>query len=158
MMAQEFARLAGLSVSVVRYYARIGLLNPQRNPENGYRDFSQRDVGRVQFILKAKSLGFKISDIKAMMNQVQSGHSPCENARQTISIRLEENRQKIALLQAANTRMERAIESWCFLSDSSPGGDDFCALIEHTGALRESLTCMLDTGCKLSPKHTQSNI
>lgn len=157
MMAQEFAKLAGLSVSVVRYYARIGLLNPQRNPENGYRHFIQRDIGRVQFILKLKSLSFKISDIKSMLNHVKSGHSPCENARQTISLRLEENRQQIAHLQAASSRMERAISSWCFLADSPLGTDNFCALVEHTGTLRESLTCKLDTGCKLSPNRTQTN-
>lgn len=155
MMAHEVAALAGVNVSVVRYYARIGLLSPRRNPENGYREFSQRDIGRVQFILKLKSLSFKISDIKSMLNHVKSGHSPCENARQTISLRLEENRQQIAHLQAASSRMERAISSWCFLADSPLDTDDFCALLEHSGASTESLTCNLDTGCKLLPKHVK---
>ena len=40
MIASEVAKLAGVSTDVVRYYSRIGLINPTRNPDNGYRIYT----------------------------------------------------------------------------------------------------------------------
>ncbi len=43
MIAHEIADLAGVKTNVVRYYSRIGLLRPTRNPENGYRANVRRE-------------------------------------------------------------------------------------------------------------------
>ena len=37
MYVNELAIAAGVNAGVVRYYTRIGLLHPERNPDNGYR-------------------------------------------------------------------------------------------------------------------------
>jgi MerR family Zn(II)-responsive transcriptional regulator of zntA len=50
MIASEVAKLAEVSADVVRYYSRTGLLNPTRNPDNGYRIYTPRDVNRVRFV------------------------------------------------------------------------------------------------------------
>lgn len=63
MFVNEVAKSAEVSADAVRYYSRIGLLSPTRNPENSYREYTHQDVSRVRFIRKAKWLGFTLKDI-----------------------------------------------------------------------------------------------
>ena len=72
MIASELAKTAGVNASVIRYYSRIGLLSPVRNPENGYRDFTPDDVDRVRFIKKAKWLGFTLKDVQIILDHSDS--------------------------------------------------------------------------------------
>ncbi len=64
MFANQLAKAVGIKSSVIRYYTRIGLLHPDRNPDNGYRQYAPADVERVRIIRKAKWLGFTLGDVK----------------------------------------------------------------------------------------------
>ncbi len=46
MNVSDLARLVGVTPDAVRYYTRIGLLHPVRDPNNGYRQFSSSDIDR----------------------------------------------------------------------------------------------------------------
>ncbi|MBT8439534.1 MAG: MerR family transcriptional regulator, partial [Gammaproteobacteria bacterium] len=85
MIASEVAKLAGVSAEVVRYYSKIGLLDPARNPDNGYRIYQLQDINRVRFIRKAKWLGFTLKDVRTILEEADSGHSPCCEVRRIIS-------------------------------------------------------------------------
>ena len=52
------AKLSGLTVKTVRYYADSGIISPQKNLNTGYRDFSEDDVAKLQFVGKARKFGF----------------------------------------------------------------------------------------------------
>ncbi len=52
------AKLSGLTVKTVRYYANSGIICPQKNLNTGYRDFSEDDVAKLQFVGKARKFGF----------------------------------------------------------------------------------------------------
>ena len=58
------AKRSGLTVKTVRYYANIGMVVPAQDGRTGYRDYSEDDVARLQFIGKARRL------ISALMNAV----------------------------------------------------------------------------------------
>ena len=59
----ELAREAGVNVETVRYYERRGLIDePPRSP-SGYRQYSGDDLWRLQFIGRAKQLGFTLREI-----------------------------------------------------------------------------------------------
>jgi len=66
----EAAARAGVAPHVVRYYARIGLLRPGRNPANGYRIFSDREVARLRFARKAQALGFSLAEVRQILEAV----------------------------------------------------------------------------------------
>ncbi len=139
MIASEVAKSTGVNANVVRYYTRIGLLNPTRNPDNGYREYSPQDVKRVRFIRKAKWLGFTLNDIKIILEESDSGKSPCGEVRRIISERILENEQRLQHLHEIQKRMERAIITWSSQSDSSPGNDHICGLIEDLVCNEEML-------------------
>ncbi|WP_085832224.1 MerR family transcriptional regulator [Clostridium merdae] len=67
MNINEVASLTGLSVRTLHHYDRIGLLIPKRNRENGYREYSDEDLNRLQQILFFKECGFPLSVIREML-------------------------------------------------------------------------------------------
>ena len=139
MIASELAKTARVNASVVRYYSRIGLLNPERNPDNGYRDYTPNDADRVRFIRKAKWLGFTLKDVQTILNHSDSGKSPCNEVRKIIINRSLENQQRLLHLQAIQGRMESAIESWKSISDGPPGQEHICDLIDGLECDEEKL-------------------
>jgi len=62
------AKLSNLTVKTVRYYADIGLVSPVKNNNTGYRDFSEDDVARLQFISKARKFNFSIQECEELLS------------------------------------------------------------------------------------------
>ena len=48
----------------VRFYDRVGLLQPSAHTEAGYRLYTEADFFRLQQILALKFLGFSLEEIK----------------------------------------------------------------------------------------------
>ncbi len=67
MNASEVAALTGVSVRTLHHYDQIGLLRPARNPENGYRAYSEKDLDLLQQILFFKECGFSLSKIQTLL-------------------------------------------------------------------------------------------
>lgn len=62
------SKLSGLTVKTVRYYSDIGILNPQINTNTGYRDFSESDLAKLQFIAKARKFDFSLDDCRELLS------------------------------------------------------------------------------------------
>ena len=139
MIVHEIAELAGVSANVVRYYSKIGLLSPTRNPDNGYREYSPQDVNRVRFIRKAKWLGFTLKDVEIILSEADSGKSPCGKVRGIITERIQEIQQRLDHLLEMRERMERAMETWAAKSDTAPGDEHICGLIDDLACDEEVL-------------------
>ena len=52
MNISKAAKLSGLTVKTVRYYADIKMVEPARKVQSGYRDYSSDDVSKLNFIGK----------------------------------------------------------------------------------------------------------
>ena len=59
----QLARQAGVPIDTVRYYERQHLLPTAQRSAGGYRVFSDSDLTRLQFIRRAKALGFSLDEI-----------------------------------------------------------------------------------------------
>lgn len=127
----EVARSADVTPATVRYYARMKLLTPRRNPDNGYRCFSQGDLRRVEFIRQAQSLGLTIADIKTILATVDDGESPCQQVKSLVTDRLLHIQQQIADLHATEARIIDAIAGWRDTGSPAPQDGEYCPLIER---------------------------
>ncbi len=65
---KELSTLAGVSVRTLHYYDQIGLLSPTRSEHNGYRQYDDAALLRLQQILFYRELDFKLSDIKELLD------------------------------------------------------------------------------------------
>ncbi|MEN8179113.1 MAG: MerR family DNA-binding protein [Pseudomonadota bacterium] len=130
LTVNELATQGDAPTHVVRYYVRIGLIQPAGQQENGYRLFTTQDATRLRFIRMAKNLGFTLNEIKQITQHADSGDSPCEDVRNTIEHRIQENRAKIEEMLKLQTRMEEALEQWKLMPNGIPDGNSVCHLIE----------------------------
>lgn len=119
-----------VSKDTVRYYAKIGLLRSQRNSGNGYQYFSEQDIKRLEFIKRAKYLGYTLKEIKHIIEESQKGSSPCPLVRDLIQQRLKSNKERLAQLVELQHHMEEALLKWQVMPDGVPDGDSICSLIE----------------------------
>jgi len=130
MTVRDVAKLSSVTSEAVRYYSRIGLVKPIRNSRNGYKLYNSKDISRIIFIRKAKSLGYTLKEIKNILIHATSGKSPCPMVRKIIESRLNENRKRLNTMMGLQTTMERAVQQWKHLSDGIPTSDSVCVLIE----------------------------
>ncbi|KUO70304.1 MAG: MerR family transcriptional regulator [Clostridia bacterium BRH_c25] len=68
MNVKEVAKITGVSVRTLHHYDKISILSPSRNPENGYREYSDDDMDRLQQILFFKECGFSLAQIKELLS------------------------------------------------------------------------------------------
>lgn len=130
MYIKAVAEQFGVSADTVRYYTRLGLINPRKNPDNGYKEYGADDLNRLRFVLNARSLGFSLEDIQMLLKQADQGHSPCGQARYLIELRLAEVQRRIDELTTLRDGMRNALEHWQTLPDKPPSGNLVCHLID----------------------------
>jgi len=126
----ELAGQADVTPDTVRHYVHIGMLNPERNPDNGYKLFNILDVTKLRFIRQAQSLGFTLAEIAEILNHSLKGDSPCPQVREVMQRRIVENKVKLDTLNALQKRMEDALKHWESMPNGHPDGDSVCHLIE----------------------------
>jgi len=138
----ELANRSGATPHAVRYYTRMGLLRPERNPDNNYHLYKPRDVDGLRFIRQAKQLGYTLNEIKAIVHDADKGQSPCPRVRKILQQHIVENRRHLEELMALQTRMEKALLDWADKPDGVPDGHSVCHLIESFSAtVDEELAC-----------------
>ena len=133
----ELAIQSGAPAHVVRYYTRIGLIEPFAQQDNGYRLFKPDNVGRLRFIRLAKQLGFTLNEIRRITRHAAMGETPCPDVRKIIKQHIIENRQNIDAMLTLQDRMEVALKTWEKMPDGIPDGHHVCHLIESFSDAKE---------------------
>lgn len=100
----QFARLANVSERTIRYYDKIGLLKPSFVMENGYRQYSDLDLLKLQKILSLKHLGFSIEEIFPMVMD-------STNLKESFELQIDLIEDKISHLQSLKDALKRASQS-----------------------------------------------
>ena len=83
MRINEVVKLTGVSARTLQYYDEIGLLIPEKL-NNGYRDYSDENLEKLQKILFYKFLKFKLNDIKKLLEADVDNLKVLEQQRELI--------------------------------------------------------------------------
>ena len=134
MSISQLARETQEPAHVIRYYCRIGLLEPRQRGANGYREFGPRALKCVRFIRRAQGLGFTLDEIAGIFHCARTGRSPCPEVRNIIAQRVPRVAEQLEDLTALHQRMTLALSSWRRFPDQVPTGEVVCALIESESA------------------------
>ena len=62
------SQAAQVSAKMIRYYEQIGLIPAPERTDSGYRAYTQSDVHRLQFIRRARDLGFAVAEISDLLS------------------------------------------------------------------------------------------
>ena len=69
MTIKDVEERTGLSRSNIRFYEKEKLIEPSRNENNGYRDYSENDVENIKKIAYLRTLGISIEDIRSIISE-----------------------------------------------------------------------------------------
>lgn len=65
----ELSKMFGIGVDSIRYYEKVGILNPIRNPENNYRTYTMEDFRRLALIRELLGLGYSTEQIRYFLTE-----------------------------------------------------------------------------------------
>ena len=68
MRIGEAARRSGMAAKTIRFYEEAGLIARAPRTGSGYREFSDDDVRRLQFIHRARDLGFSVNEVGQLLS------------------------------------------------------------------------------------------
>jgi DNA-binding transcriptional MerR regulator len=105
------ARKVGLSVDAIRFYERNALLRRAPRTEGGFRQYGEDDLETLGFIRRVQSLGFKLSQIRSLLNLRGSRLQPCAPVRRKLQEKLADVRQKLADLRKLEGELQVALRS-----------------------------------------------
>lgn len=105
------AKKIGLSVEAIRFYERNGLLPRPPRTEGGFRRFGESDVETLAFVRRVQGLGFKLSEIRSLLNLRSSRLQPCAPVRRRLQEKLAGVRQKLGDLQKLEGELRLALRN-----------------------------------------------
>ena len=106
----QAARISGVKVPTIRYYEQIGLLRPPARSEGNRRHYAPSELRRLAFIRHARTLGFEIEAIRALLELQDNPHQPCATADAIAQARLAEVEARIRSLLALKGELELMVE------------------------------------------------
>ena len=62
------AEKSGVTAKTIRYYESIGLIRAADRRANGYRSYSLVDMRTLDFIKRARSLGFPVEEVRDLLD------------------------------------------------------------------------------------------
>ena len=80
------ASQAGVGIDTVRFYERRGLLPEPERTASGYRIYTVETIDRLNFIRRAKDLGFSLEEISTLLDLQESGGSKAEVRETRLSV------------------------------------------------------------------------
>lgn len=112
MTIAEVSRKYDLSQDTLRYYERIGLIPPVHRNASGFRDYTEQDCNRVEFIRCMRSAGLPIESLIEYMRLYMDGDHTME-ARKAILVEERDSlADRIAEMQNTLDRLNRKIENY----------------------------------------------
>lgn len=124
----DVSERSGVPAKTIRYYEDIGFIKPRRLP-NGYRDFETKELHKLAFIGRARSLGFTIEDCRTLLELYNDSARASADVKRVAQQNLNEIDAKIADLQAMRSTLSHLIEECA--GDHRPD----CPILENLGQI-----------------------
>lgn len=120
----EFARLAGVSVRMLRHYDQLGLLRPRRvDPVSGYRSYAASQLDRANRLIALKDLGFTLEQVGRLLDDGMSSASVAallRERRAELSGQIAADSQRLHEVEARLRSIEKEIPVSTFIETALP--------------------------------------
>jgi len=114
MKIGKLSSSVAIDIQTIRYYETQGLLEEPNRLENGYRDYSSETIAQLNFIKKAKLVGFTLKEIKELLAiQVTKDEHTCKEVKNFTQVKLDEISQKIEELMEIKAALQKIHKSCC---------------------------------------------
>ena len=112
MNIKKVSDLTGISADTIRYYERIGLIPPVTRNQSGIRDFTEREIGLLEFVRCFRKAGVSVEALIDYVTLLEEGEGT-EEARLAILTEQAENLDaRLEELRAARERLSYKIDNY----------------------------------------------
>ncbi|TKB51319.1 Zn(2+)-responsive transcriptional regulator [Ferrimonas sediminicola] len=123
----ELATACEVTADTLRFYEKNGLLSPSSRSDKGYRLYTDEDARHLKFILRAKAMGFSLTEISELLN-IEASRSDwaCADVKGMVEAKAAELQRKI-------DEMTRLRDSLQELADACCGGPEsaiHCSILD----------------------------
>jgi DNA-binding transcriptional MerR regulator len=105
------AKKIGLSVDAIRFYERNALLQRAPRTQGGFRQFSEADVDTLAFIRRVQGLGFKLREVRGLLDLRGNRLQPCPPVRRRLEQKLIDVQRKLANLRKLEHELRLALHA-----------------------------------------------
>ena len=114
----EAAKRSGVSAKMIRHYESLSLLPKIGRTESGYRQYGPREVHTLRFIRRARTLGFSMVEIAALLKLWQNRRRASADVKRIALSHVADLDRRISEMAA----MKRTLESLaaCCHGDERP--------------------------------------
>lgn len=126
----EVSRRLDINPQTLYFYERIGLIPSPRRTDAGYRLFSQQDVERLAFIVRAKSLGLSLDEIKDILALKDERSLTCRAVHDRLSRKMQEIEDTIRQLQLLHDELMPLVQQ---CSEHLQTPDKECVVLDPMG-------------------------
>lgn len=123
----ELAAASGVHLETIRYFERIGLLARPERSTGGHRLFSAVHLARLNFIHRAREMGFSQNEVRVLLSLSDGELTSCGEVKALAENHLQAIRRKIRDLK----RLERLLSSTA--AQCTGGRAPKCPVIEAIG-------------------------
>ncbi len=107
MRIGEAVMATGMTAKALRFYEGQGLLPAAPRASNGYRDYGDETVARLDFIRRGRGAGLTLAQIRAILKVRDAGEAPCTHVRDLMARQLKDLDRQIAELVALRSTVAR---------------------------------------------------
>ena len=133
MKINQVEELVGITKKNIRFYESQGLLNPKRDPENGYREYTLEDVRQLERVKLLRKLDIPCEQIRNVMD-----------GKLTLSACVKDQQEA---LEKRGSDLQRMQELCNLLSEEAADFDslDAAAFLENMKKLEQGGVRFVDT-------------
>jgi len=139
----EAASRSGVSAKMIRHYESQGLIKNARRTDAGYRLYDAADVHTLQFVRRARGLGFSMKEVAHLLGLWQNRRRSSGDVRRIAQQHIGDLEEKIDELQSMKRALEALVHRChgdqrpeCPILEDLAGDGDEAA--EHASAKRAS--------------------
>ena len=106
----QVAKAAELPTTTVRYYERVGLVEPEDRSAGNYRLYCEESLRKLKFIRAAQAIGFTLDNIKALLERPDDQNPACQDVQRLIEERLSDIQQNLKDLRHVQRVLQTSLD------------------------------------------------
>lgn len=99
MNIKEVEKATGISSQNIRFYEKSGLVHPNRNEENGYREYDTNDIRVLKLVKMFRMIDMPIEQIKLILSEKQKLPQLLNEQEKMLEQKLENTRYAISVCE-----------------------------------------------------------
>lgn len=139
MRIGEIAELTGISISNIRFYEKKGLIEPDREENSKYRNYTEEDLARIKLIILYRKMDLSVEQIEKILSKQIS-------LNEVLAEKMEDLQKKQKEIQGALDLCHKVSDSFeeneidyylSYVKEEEAKGNSFAAINEFMDDITE---------------------